>query len=182
MEKYLYSRKEAKDNTEKRKKITSTSDKISPLSHLQCRNFPTFLATISLLSRSDTLKSKTFSGTSRALTSKLREIASIYTKNRVKNPHKITLYDRVIILQDIEALIRTDGSLMMWLLYQFSTWWLCLPSIKLTTRWRKILFFIYNKENNWKSHWLTLYKPICALMTHLYHKVFVLQMLHFSYN
>lgn len=88
MEKYLYSRKEAKDNTAGRKKMTSTCDKISPLSHLQCRNFPTFLATISLLSRSDTLKSKTFSGTSRGLTSKLREIASIYTKNRVKNPKK----------------------------------------------------------------------------------------------
>lgn len=62
--KILALRKGGQDNTAERKKIASTCDKIFPFSHLQWGNLSTFLATISLLSKSDTLKNKIVSGTS----------------------------------------------------------------------------------------------------------------------
>ena len=65
-----------------------TCYKLFPVSHLQWGHFPAFLDTISSLSRSDILKSKIFSKTNSGLTSEVREIASIYTKNTLWKKYK----------------------------------------------------------------------------------------------
>lgn len=89
-------------------------DKLFQVSCFQWGHFPTFLDTISFLSRPDTLKSKIFSETSSGLTSKIKEIASVRNKKMLweKNP---TIYHRFLynLFQDREKPIRTEGSLKM---------------------------------------------------------------------